>query len=234
MGENLRDSRSVYEGLGSLGFQNRWRHFSYGGGGDRDGGMTALTAWSFLGWQRETLKTDLVVGVTTLVAKGWFGVSAPMHVIGSEIAPASLGGGAAFVVLFMVVATGGVVNGGGSWGGRPPNVILGGEEVEAPSFLLVVELNEEIMVERRAAAGIGAWVVCQVIGAVVDVRFEEGLPLILTALEVLDNSIWLVLEVSQHLGENMVRTIAMDGTEGLVRGNGKSRPSVCCDGCLFN
>ncbi|GJN37645.1 hypothetical protein PR202_gb26622 [Eleusine coracana subsp. coracana] len=60
--------------------------------------------------------------------------------------------------------------------------------------------------------------VCQVIGAVVDVRFDEGLPPILTALEVLDNNIRLVLEVAQHLGENMVRTIAMDGTEGLVRG----------------
>ncbi|PQQ15542.1 ATP synthase subunit beta mitochondrial isoform X1 [Prunus yedoensis var. nudiflora] len=60
--------------------------------------------------------------------------------------------------------------------------------------------------------------VCQVIGAVVDVRFDDGLPPILTALEVLDNSIRLVLEVAQHLGENMVRTIAMDGTEGLVRG----------------
>ncbi|KAF5745223.1 RecName: Full ATP synthase subunit beta mitochondrial Flags: Precursor [Tripterygium wilfordii] len=60
--------------------------------------------------------------------------------------------------------------------------------------------------------------VCQVIGAVVDVRFEEGLPPILTALEVLDNPIRLVLEVAQHLGESMVRTIAMDGTEGLVRG----------------
>ncbi|KAE9450955.1 hypothetical protein C3L33_17132, partial [Rhododendron williamsianum] len=44
--------------------------------------------------------------------------------------------------------------------------------------------------------------VCQVIGAVVDVRFDEGLPPILTALEVLDNSIRLVLEVAQHLGEN--------------------------------
>ena len=60
--------------------------------------------------------------------------------------------------------------------------------------------------------------VCQVIGAVVDVRFDEGLPPILTALEVMDHSIRLVLEVAQHLGENMVRTIAMDGTEGLVRG----------------
>ncbi|KAL8161286.1 hypothetical protein V2J09_012775 [Rumex salicifolius] len=60
--------------------------------------------------------------------------------------------------------------------------------------------------------------VCQVIGAVVDVRFAEGLPPILTALEVLDNEVRVVLEVAQHLGENMVRTIAMDGTEGLVRG----------------
>ncbi|KAI3945212.1 hypothetical protein MKX01_034973, partial [Papaver californicum] len=70
--------------------------------------------------------------------------------------------------------------------------------------------------EFTGAGAIGS--VCQVIGAVVDVRFEEGLPPILTALEVLDNSIRLVLEVAQHLGENMVRTIAMDGTEGLVRG----------------
>lgn len=70
--------------------------------------------------------------------------------------------------------------------------------------------------EFTGAGAIGQ--VCQVIGAVVDVRFQEGLPPILTALEVLDNSIRLVLEVAQHLGENMVRTIAMDGTEGLVRG----------------
>ena len=70
--------------------------------------------------------------------------------------------------------------------------------------------------EFTGAGAIGH--VCQVIGAVVDVRFDEGLPPILTALEVLDNSIRLVLEVAQHLGENMVRTIAMDGTEGLVRG----------------
>ena len=70
--------------------------------------------------------------------------------------------------------------------------------------------------EFTGAGAIGQ--VCQVIGAVVDVRFDEGLPPILTALEVLDNSIRLVLEVAQHLGENMVRTIAMDGTEGLVRG----------------
>ncbi|XP_070660432.1 ATP synthase subunit beta, mitochondrial-like [Malus domestica] len=54
--------------------------------------------------------------------------------------------------------------------------------------------------------------------AVVDVSFEEGFPLILTALEVLDNSTQLVLEVAQHLDKNMVRIIAMDETERLVRG----------------
>lgn len=70
--------------------------------------------------------------------------------------------------------------------------------------------------EFTGAGSIGQ--VCQVIGAVVDVRFDEGLPPILTALEVQDHSIRLVLEVAQHLGESMVRTIAMDGTEGLVRG----------------
>ncbi|SAM00989.1 hypothetical protein [Absidia glauca] len=59
-----------------------------------------------------------------------------------------------------------------------------------------------------------------VIGAVVDVQFEQdNLPAILNALEVKDHAGGrLVLEVAQHLGENTVRTIAMDGTEGLVRG----------------
>jgi len=58
-----------------------------------------------------------------------------------------------------------------------------------------------------------------VIGAVVDVQFDSGsLPPILNALEVQGSEQRLVLEVSQHLGENTVRTIAMDGTEGLVRG----------------
>ena len=58
-----------------------------------------------------------------------------------------------------------------------------------------------------------------VIGAVVDVQFDDGLPEILNALDVTGRSPRLVLEVAQHLGENTVRTIAMDGTEGLVRGN---------------
>ena len=58
----------------------------------------------------------------------------------------------------------------------------------------------------------------QVIGAVVDVEFDGAIPDILNALEVDNNGQRLVLEVAQHLGENTVRTIAMDATEGLVRG----------------
>ncbi|CAG8796548.1 21371_t:CDS:2, partial [Gigaspora margarita] len=62
-------------------------------------------------------------------------------------------------------------------------------------------------------------VVQAVIGAVVDVQFDEkSLPPILNSLEVQRDGGRLVLEVAQHLGQNVVRTIAMDGTEGLVRG----------------
>ncbi len=60
--------------------------------------------------------------------------------------------------------------------------------------------------------------ISQVIGAVVDVVFDDKLPPILNALETENNGQRLVLEVAQHLGENAVRTIAMDSTEGLVRG----------------
>src|SRR6056297_2389238 len=60
--------------------------------------------------------------------------------------------------------------------------------------------------------------ITQVIGAVVDVHFDDHLPEILNALETDNNGKRLVLEVAQHLGENTVRTIAMDATEGLVRG----------------
>jgi len=60
--------------------------------------------------------------------------------------------------------------------------------------------------------------ISQVIGAVVDVQFPGELPAILTALETKNDGKTLVLEVAQHLGENTVRTIAMDATEGLVRG----------------
>jgi len=60
--------------------------------------------------------------------------------------------------------------------------------------------------------------ISQVIGAVVDVTFEGELPPILTALTTDNNGSKLVLEVAQHLGENTVRCIAMDGTDGLTRG----------------
>jgi F-type H+-transporting ATPase subunit beta len=60
--------------------------------------------------------------------------------------------------------------------------------------------------------------VTQVIGAVVDVHFDGELPAILSALHITDNGRTLVLEVAQQLGENIVRTIAMDTTDGLVRG----------------
>ena len=59
--------------------------------------------------------------------------------------------------------------------------------------------------------------IVQVIGAVVDVKFDKDLPEILTALECDNNGLRVVLEVAQHLGENSVRTIAMDTTEGLKR-----------------
>jgi F-type H+-transporting ATPase subunit beta len=58
----------------------------------------------------------------------------------------------------------------------------------------------------------------QVTGAVVDVQFDGDLPEIMSALETENHGVRLVLEVAQHLGENTVRTIAMDSTEGLVRG----------------
>ena len=60
--------------------------------------------------------------------------------------------------------------------------------------------------------------ISQVLGAVVDITFDGELPKIMNALEVENNGTKLILEVAQHLGENAVRTIAMDSTEGLVRG----------------
>jgi F-type H+-transporting ATPase subunit beta len=60
--------------------------------------------------------------------------------------------------------------------------------------------------------------ITQIIGAVVDVEFDGDLPPILNAIEVDNNGQRLVLEVAQHLGEQGVRCIAMDSTEGLVRG----------------
>ncbi len=73
--------------------------------------------------------------------------------------------------------------------------------------------------EKRIASNQGArGQVRQVMGAVVDVQFADQLPEILNALETDNQGNRLVLEVAQHLGENTVRTVAMDSTEGLVRG----------------
>ena len=73
--------------------------------------------------------------------------------------------------------------------------------------------------EKRIAKGKGAkGHVRQVLGAVVDVQFAEHLPAILNALETDNQGNRLVLEVAQHLGEMTVRTVAMDSTDGLVRG----------------
>jgi len=72
--------------------------------------------------------------------------------------------------------------------------------------------------EAAPATAVTAGRIVTVIGAVVDVQFDDALPPILNALEVTGRSPRLILEVAQHLGENVVRTIAMDGTEGLVRG----------------
>jgi F-type H+-transporting ATPase subunit beta len=73
-----------------------------------------------------------------------------------------------------------------------------------------------VAASEASSGGVGR--ITQVIGAVVDVQFENKLPPILNALEVKDHPIRLVLEVAQHLGENTVRTISMDTTEGLSRG----------------
>jgi F-type H+-transporting ATPase subunit beta len=72
---------------------------------------------------------------------------------------------------------------------------------------------------KKVAEGKGAkGHIRQVTGAVVDVQFDDNLPEILNALETDNGGSRLILEVAQHLGENTVRTVAMDGTDGLVRG----------------
>merc|ERR1711912_166223 len=76
----------------------------------------------------------------------------------------------------------------------------------------------QVLRQHARAASTGK--ISAVIGAVVDVQFDGELPPILNALEVQDHNIRVVLEVAQHLGENTVRTIAMDATEGLKRGQG--------------
>src|SRR3546814_10970896 len=72
--------------------------------------------------------------------------------------------------------------------------------------------------KKAATAGAATGRIAQVIGAVVDVQFTGTLPAILNALETENNGNRLVLEVAQHLGENTVRPIALDATDGLDPG----------------
>ena len=82
--------------------------------------------------------------------------------------------------------------------------------------IITIFANLYLIGAFSSAQGVGK--ISQVIGAVVDVQFEGNLPPILNALEVQGVDNRLVLEVAQHLGGNNVRTIALDSTEGLVRG----------------
>src|SRR5271170_2581341 len=81
---------------------------------------------------------------------------------------------------------------------------------------LETEVKESRAMDKEMSNKFGR--VTQVMGAVVDVQFEGELPEIMNALETDNHGNRLVLEVAQHLGESTVRTIAMDATEGLVRG----------------
>jgi len=101
-----------------------------------------------------------------------------------------------------------------------PSVSLGQLQNAGSKVLPVVLSNRNFSTSKllSAEAAIPNGRIVAVIGAVVDVQFDEQLPPILNALEVSNRSPRLILEVAQHLGENTVRTIAMDGTEGLIRG----------------
>merc|ERR1712127_253957 len=101
-----------------------------------------------------------------------------------------------------------------------PSVSLGQLQNAGSKVLPVVLSNRNFSTSKllSAEAAIPNGRIIAVIGAVVDVQFDDQLPPILNALEVSNRSPRLILEVAQHLGENTVRTIAMDGTEGLIRG----------------
>merc|ERR1711976_583281 len=81
----------------------------------------------------------------------------------------------------------------------------------------LVKLSAASQIQSRNASSNNGQIVA-VIGAVVDVQFDDGLPEILNALDVSGREPRLVLEVAQHMGENTVRTTAMDATEKIVRG----------------
>ena len=82
----------------------------------------------------------------------------------------------------------------------------------------IISRRRSRLIKRRKKMTDNIGKIKQVLGAVVDVSFVEKLPQILDALVVKHENKDLVLEVAQHLGENTVRTIAMDSTDGLVRG----------------
>merc|ERR1712003_174280 len=92
------------------------------------------------------------------------------------------------------------------------------QAVKVQQILPAASVSQRNFSVSAPAAALPKGQVVSVIGAVVDVQFDDGLPEILNALEVQDRTPKLILEVAQHLGENTVRTIAMDGTEGLIRG----------------
>ncbi|KAI6654901.1 ATP synthase beta chain [Oopsacas minuta] len=103
-----------------------------------------------------------------------------------------------------------------------PLTLTGRSLPSLPSSLSfrTVRLSNQASAQKTKTVGTGhPGQVIAVIGAVVDVQFDDVLPPILNALSVEGREPKLILEVAQHLGENTVRTIAMDGTEGLVRGN---------------
>ena len=98
-------------------------------------------------------------------------------------------------------------------GGEDADVDADDDTQQGSAFLK----QPEIVTDAPGMVSIGH--ITQIIGAVVDVQFDSlPIPPVLNALEVLGHTNRLVLEVAQHLGDNSVRTIAMDSTDGLVRG----------------
>jgi len=90
--------------------------------------------------------------------------------------------------------------------------------VKSFSTAAPVKAKESVKVAEKKISKVANGKISQIIGAVVDVQFEGDLPPILNALEVKDFQHRLVLEVAQHLGDSKVRTIALDSTDGLIRG----------------
>ena len=86
------------------------------------------------------------------------------------------------------------------------------------NFIALLTEKRDLSLSTPNGSALPKGAVVSVLGAVVDVQFEEGLPEILNALTVENREPKLILEVAQHLRENTVRTIAMDGTEGIIRG----------------